>query len=328
MTAVASSAPFAFIRHRLARHRLVRVIGVRLLTGVVVLWGAATLAFLAMHGVKGDPALAALGPDANPTPEVLRQIRLEYGLDQPWYVQYLTYLGRLAHGDLGQSYVLRTSVATAIGQQIGQTVQLALSAAIIAVVLAVVVGTLTAKRGPVIRSATSGIALVFASMPSFAVGLALLVAFSFTLHWFPVSGNQGLASLVLPSFAMALPIAAVLTQILRASLEDVLEQPFILTARTRGMRDAAVRVRHGLRHALIPLVTMTGFVVGGLLGGAVITETLFVRQGIGRLLINAVQAKDVPIVLGVVLFAALVHVVVNLIVDIVYTAIDPRIETA
>jgi peptide/nickel transport system permease protein len=165
-------------------------------------------------------------------------------------------------------------------------------------------------------------------MPSFAVGLALLVVFSFSLRLFPVSGNQGPESLVLPSLAMALPIAAVLAQVLRGSLEDVLEQPFILTARTRGMRDAGVRLRHGLRHALIPLVTLTGFVVGGLLGGAVITETLFVRQGVGRLLINAVQAKDVPVVVGVVLLAALIHVVVNLIVDVVYSVIDPRIVTS
>lgn len=309
-------------------NRWTRMIGLRVLSGIVVLWGAATLAFLAIHGVGGDPALSALGPDANPTPAVLAQVRAEYGLDKPLLVQYLLYLGRLLHGDLGQSYALHSSVSAAIGQQIGATAQLAGTATAIAVLLAIVVGTFTAGRRRAMRSVASGVELVFASMPSFAVGLALLVVFSFSLRLFPVSGNQGPESLVLPSLAMALPIAAVLAQVLRGSLEEVLEQPFILTARTRGMGDAAVRLRHGLRHALIPLVTLTGFVVGGLLGGAVITETLFVRQGVGRLLINAVQAKDVPVVVGVVLLAALIHVVVNLIVDIVYSVIDPRIVTS
>lgn len=309
-------------------NRWARMILLRVLSGIVVLWGAATLAFLAIHGVGGDPALAALGPDANPTPAVLAQVRAEYGLDKPLAVQYLLYLGRLLHGDLGQSYALHSSVSAAIGQQIGPTAQLAGTATVIAVVLAIVAGTFTAKRGRAVRGVTSGLELVFASMPSFAVGLALLVVFSFSLRLFPVSGNQGPESLVLPSLAMALPIAAVLAQVLTGSLDEVLEQPFILTARTRGMRDAAVRLRHALRHALIPLVTLTGFVVGGLLGGAVITETLFVRQGVGRLLINAVQSKDVPVVVGVVLLAAFIHVVVNLVVDIVYSAIDPRIVTS
>jgi peptide/nickel transport system permease protein len=216
-------------------------------------------------------------------------------------------------------------VAKAIGQQLGPTVQLAVSAAAVAVVLAIVVALATARRRPWIGSLASGIEQVLAATPTFVLGLVLLIIFSFKARLLPVAGNDGLASLILPTVTLALPTAAVLVQVLRAELEEVLEQPFILTARTRGMRDAAVRTHHALRHALVQIVTMSGYVIGSLLGGAVITETLFVRQGVGQLMLNAVNTKDIPLVLGVVVFAALVYVVVNLLVDIGYTIIDPRL---
>jgi peptide/nickel transport system permease protein len=191
----------------------------------------------------------------------------------------------------------------------------------------VTVGVLTAKRGRWIRSGTTGWELVLASMPTFVLGLVLLLVFSIGLGWFPVSGQDGLRSLVLPTFTLALPVSAILTQVLRSELEDVLEQPFVLTARIRGMRDAAVRFRHALRHALIPVVTMSGYVIGWMLGGAVVTESLFNRQGLGQLMLTATTNKDIPLVVGVIIFAALVYVVVNLVVDIVYTLVDPRVVT-
>jgi peptide/nickel transport system permease protein len=204
---------------------------------------------------------------------------------------------------------------------------LAVGAAFVAVVFAVVAAVLTAKRGPWLRSLTTGTELVTASMPTFVLGLVLLIVFAIELKWLPVSGQDGFTSLILPTCTLALPISAVLAQVLRSELEDVLEQPFILTARARGMRDVAVRLRHALRHALLQLVTMAGYVIGGLLGGAVITESLFNRQGLGQLMLTATTNKDIPLVIGVIIFAALVYVVVNLIVDIVYSIVDPRVVT-
>ncbi|WP_155370273.1 ABC transporter permease [Catellatospora vulcania] len=309
--------------------RQLKRIATRFAAGIGVLWGAATLSFVALHATAGDAALATVAGDgANPTQAVLARVRADYGLDQPLWQQYLGYLGRLLRGDLGESYQQRVPVAKAIGEQLGETVQLALAAALVAVVLAVGTAVLTARRRPWIRSAASGTELVLTSFPTFVLGLVLLIVFSFQAGWFPVSGNDGLSALVLPTFTLALPIAATLSQVLRTELEEVLEQPFILTARSRGMRDAGVRLRHALRHALIQIVTMSGFVIGGLLGGAVITETLFVRRGVGQLMLTATTTKDIPLVLGVVLFAAAVYVVVNLVVDIVYGLIDPRVVTA
>lgn len=303
-------------------------IGVRLAAGVGVAWGAATLTFLAVQITPGDPAYAIVGgPEANPSPEVIAQVRAEYGFDQPLLVQYVRYLARLAVGDLGTSYRLQSPVTQVLGEQIGGTVQLAGVAALLAVVLAVVVAVFTARRGPVVRGGATSIELFLASSPSFWLGILLLSVFSYALHWLPSVGNADGRALVLPALTLALPIAAVLSQVLRSSLEEVLEQPFITTARARGLSDAAVRVRHGLRHSLIPLATMTGFVVGGLLGGTVIVESLFTRQGLGRTLLAAVNAKDMPVVLGVVLLSAVVYVVVNLVVDLLYPVLDPRLKT-
>jgi peptide/nickel transport system permease protein len=307
---------------------LAKRVGWRVAAGVGVLWGAATLSFLALHATAGDAALSTVsGQGADPTQAVLQQVRRDYGLDLPLWRQYVDYLGRLVHGDLGESYQQRIPVSQAIGQQLGQTVQLAVGAAVLAVVIAVVVAVLTAKRGPWLRSATTGTELVVASMPTFVLGLVLLIVFSIGLKWLPVSGQDGFRSLVLPTCTLALPIAAVLAQVLRSELEDVLEQPFVLTARARGMRDVTVRLRHALRHALIQLVTMAGYVIGSLLGGAVITESLFNRQGLGQLMLTATTNKDIPLVIGVIIFAAFVYVVVNLVVDIVYSIVDPRVVT-
>lgn len=309
--------------------RYLQRIAVRLALAVVVLWGAATLSFIALQLTAGDPALAILGgPDARPTQEVLDQVRLEYGLNDPVWLQYVHYIGRLARGDLGQSYVLRIPVLDAITQQLGATVQLAVSAGVLAVVSSIGLALLTAHRRPWLRSLFSGVEVVFASTPTFVIGFGLLIVFAFTVPLFPIGGNNGVPALVLPAATLALAVVGTLTQVLRNELEDVLEQPFILTARTRGLTDAAVRVRHALRHALIPTITMSGFLVAALLGGSVVTETLFARQGVGSLLLSAVYAKDIPLVLGVVILSAGVYVVVNLIVDLAYTAIDPRVVTS
>jgi len=297
----------------------------RLRDGVVVLWAAATLTFIAVQQSAGDTALAILGgPDAMPTPAMLAQVRADYGLDEPLWVQYGHYLARLAQGDLGESYRLRIPVSQAIGEQVGATLALASTAALLAVLLALVSALLTANRGRRLRALVSGVELVLSSTPNFVIGTLLLLAFAFYFHVLPPSGSSGWRSLVLPTLALALPIAAVLAQVLRQSLEQVLEQPFITQARARGMSDTAVRLRHALRHALVPLVTLAGYVFASLLGGAVVLELLFGRQGIGRLMLEATGNKDVPLVLGVTLLAAAVYVLVNLLVDLLTQAIDPR----
>lgn len=304
---------------------LFKRIALRLLAGLGVLWGAATLTFLAVNFSGGDTALAILGgPEALPTPELLAQVRVEYGLDQPLIVQYGNYLARLLQGDLGESYRLRIPVAQAISEQIGATLQLSFTAALLAVVLALVCAIWTAKRSRWVRSVASGTELVLSSAPSFVIGILLLLVFSFNWHWLPPSGSVGWRSLILPSIALALPVAAVLTQLLRQSLEDTLEQPFIAMARARGLSETAVRLRHALRHALVPLVTLAGFIFASLLGGAVVIELLFARQGIGRLMLDATTNKDVPMVLGVTLLAAAIYVLVNLAVDLTNRWIDPR----
>lgn len=301
----------------------------RLLAGVGVLWGAATLTFAMLHFSAGDTALAILGgPEALPTPEVLARVRAEYGLDKPLHAQYLDYLGRLASLDLGESYRLRIPVTRAIGQQLAATARLAVVAGALAVFLAILVATVTARRRAWIRSASSGTELVITSIPGFVLGLLLLYVFSFQLRWFPAAGYHGWRSLVLPALTLSIPTAAILAQILRQELEDVLEQPFIVMARARGLSEAGVRLFHALRHALIPLVTLSGFIFASLLGGAVITESLFSQQGVGRLMVEATNNKDVPVVLGVTLFAAAIYVGVNLIVDLLNAFIDPRQKNA
>ena len=302
-----------------------RLILRRLLSGIGVLWGAATLTFLAINLSAGDPAMAILGgPGANPSAELIAQVRAEYGLDQPLIVQYGQYLGRLAQGDLGDSYNLRRPVGQVISGQLGATVQLSLSAAALAVLLAVVVAVLSANRAPWVRSLVSGTELVLSSAPSFVIGLGLLLVVAFGWHLLPPSGSNSWQALILPSVALALPVAAVLSQVLRQELEDTLEQPFIAMARARGLSETGVRLKHALRHALVPLVTLSGFVFASLLGGAVVIELLFSRQGIGRLMLDAANTKDVPLLLGITLLAAAIYVVVNFLVDLINHLVDPR----
>jgi len=306
-----------------------RIVLHRLLTGLGVLWGAATLTFIALNLTGGDIALAILGgPDALPTPEILAQVRREYGLDQPLIVQYGEYLARLAHGDLGDSYRLRIPVTQAIGQQIGATAQLAGLAGLLAISLSIALALVTAKRARWITSLSSGSELVLSSMPSFVLGILLLLLFSFQFPILPPAGADDWRAMVLPTLTLALPIAAVLTQVLRQELDDILDQPFITIARARGLSEAGVRLRHALRHVLTPLVTLSGFIFAGLLGGTVITETLFSRQGVGRLMIDAATNKDVPLVLGITLLAAVVYVFINLLVDLFNTLADPRVARA
>ena len=293
---------------------------------VVVLWGAATLAFVAFRIIPGDPVDVMLGPQAQVSDAVKDGIRSELGLDRPVFEQYGAFLGRLLRGDLGESYQLRQPVTEVIGRQLGPTLQLSALALVIAVLLALASALLV--RGRTGRALASGIELVVLSSPVFWTGLVLLSVFSFQLGWFPVSGARDAAALVLPAVTLALPVAALLSQVLRDGVESAELEPFLTTVRARGATPLRESVHHTLRHASVGGVTLAAYLVGSLLGGAVLVETVFARPGIGRVTLTAITDRDLPVITGVILLSALVFVVVNTVVDLVVPVLDPRLRRA
>jgi peptide/nickel transport system permease protein len=297
----------------------------RLGASVMVAWGSTTAAFFALHALPGNIADILAG-DLD-YPGLREAIAAEWGLDRSLPAQYFDFLRRIASGDFGTSYELRTPVAEVVASQLWPTVHLAVSAGILALLIAVVVATLTSAQGRAARALASFVELVFASTPVFWLGILLLMAFSFTLQWLPVSGDEGWASLVLPAITLALPTAGLLTQVLREAMEKTLDQPFVVTVRARGLSEWGLRVRHVLRHAALPVMTLGGWLIGGLLGGAVITEKVFGRPGLGTVTLNAVLSHDVPVVLAVVLLAAFIHVAASTLLDLLYVLIDPRLKT-
>lgn len=293
---------------------------------VLVLWGAATLAFAAFRIIPGDPVDVMLGPQAQVSDAVKDGIRADLGLDRPVWEQYGAFLGRLLRGDLGESYQLRLPVTEVIGRQLGPTLQLSALALVIAVVLALASALLI--RGRAGRAVASGVELVVLSSPVFWTGLVLLSVFSFQLGWFPVSGARDAAAIVLPAVTLALPVAALLSQVLRDGIEAAEREPFLLTVRARGAGPLREGVHHALRHASVGGVTLAAYLVGSLLGGAVLVETVFARPGIGRVTLTAITDRDLPVITGVIMLSALVFVVVNTVVDLVVPLIDPRLRTA
>jgi peptide/nickel transport system permease protein len=299
----------------------------RLGASLLVVWGAVTLAFTALHLTPGDIVDVMIGQSVV-TPEVRAQIIQDYGLDKPVYEQYLIYLGRVLHGDLGHSYELHESVASAIGGQLGASLQLAGAGLGLGFVVSFALALLTAGRARWLRGLSSAIELVGISIPTFWAGILLLTVFSFQLGWFPAAGGDGLDGLVLPAVSVAIAVTAMLSQVMREGLELALEEPFVLTARARGLSDLGVRLRHAVRHVLLPVVTLGGWLFGLVLGSLVTVEQVFSRQGLGQLTLNAVGGKDLPLVMGVVVFTGLVYVVVNTTLDLLYVVIDPRLRGA
>ncbi|MFI9526021.1 ABC transporter permease [Micromonospora rosaria] len=298
----------------------------RVAAGLLVLWIAATAAYLALLAAPGDivDSIVGEGPD---TPEIRAEIMREWGLDRPALVQYLDYLWRLAGGDLGRSYLLQRPVAEVIGEQVGPTFTLAAAAAALGVLLALLAALTTAgPRRPWLRRGVSTVELVLVSTPAFLIGIVLLSVLSFRFGLFPVSGDQGLAALVLPAVTLALPIAGLLAQVLRDSLDRALEEPFVLTARARGVVERVVLLRHVLRHALLPVVTLAGWQFSLLIGSTIIVEQVFGRPGLGQVVLNAVTSGDMPVVLAVVTLSAAVYVAVNTLADLAYLLVDPRLR--
>jgi len=296
----------------------------RLVAAIPVLFGVSLLAFSMTHLTPGDPVKIMLGERA--TAEDVARLRLELGLDRPLPVQYLSFVSRALRGDLGTSLRSGQPVAREIGDRIGATATLTLAAMGIAILVGVLLGTLAAiQRSSAVDALIMMIALVGISMPTFWSGLLLILLFSLTLGWFPIT-DGGWSGLVLPAVTLGLPAAAVLARLTRSALQEVLNQDFVRTAHSKGVAATAVVARHALRNALIPVVTIIGLQFGNLMAGSVIVESVFARAGIGRFAVNAIMARDLPQVQGIVLFAGVIYVVINALVDVVYAAIDPRIS--
>lgn len=291
---------------------------------VVVLWGAATLAFLAFRVIPGDPVSVMLGPQAQVSDAVKDAIRAELGLDRPPLEQYVTFIGQLARGDLGESYQLRMPVTEVIGRQLAPTLQLAALALLIAVILALAVAVLV--RGAAARTVAAAVELVILSSPIFWIGLVLLSVFAFGLGWFPVSGARNPATIVLPAVTLALPVAALLSQVLRDGLLQAERMPFAETVRARGADRTWFTLRHGLRHGAAGAITLAAYLTGSVLGGAVLVETVFARAGLGRVTLAAITNRDLPVITGIILLSAIVFVVVNVVVELLHPYLDPRVR--
>jgi peptide/nickel transport system permease protein len=310
-------------RGRRGWRRLVRALA----SGVLVLWGAATVTFVAINAMPGNPAVAMAGGAAShPSRAVIAAVTREYGFDQPLVVQYLLYLLRLVEGNLGFSSSQKMPVADVIAESIWPTIVLTASALVLAWILAILSSLLTVRRGRLGTSVGSGLEVLSAALPQYWLGILLLEIFAFSLGWIPATGGDGAVGLVLPAVTLAIPLAGFLSQVTRDEFDLALEQPFVLTARARGMSDGGVRLRHALRHAILPGLTLSGWALGSLISGAVIVETLFSRNGLGGLLLVAVTQEDMPLTVGVTLIVALVYVVANIVVDALYLVADPRLR--
>lgn len=305
---------------RLAQRAVLRLAG-----GVLVLWAVATLTFFALRLMPGDPVLAILGgPSGNPTAETIAEATREYGLDKPLAVQYGLYLGRLVQGDLGVSYSQHLPVTRVLAEQSWPTLELTVTSLVLAWLMVLALTVLTAGRQRWLGRLASLAETLAAALPHFWLGILLLAVFAFGLRLFPPAGSDGWRTLILPSVALAIPLAGFIGQVTRESLELTLEQSFILTARTRGLSDVAVRFKHALRHAILPGVSLSGWAIGALISGAVVIEVIFSRKGLGRQLYQAVQAQDLPLTIGISLVVAAGYVLANILVDLLYQWIDPR----
>jgi ABC-type dipeptide/oligopeptide/nickel transport system permease component len=299
----------------------------RLLTSLLVLFGVSILVFSIIHLVPGDPVSAMTGRQ-KVSAEQAAELRQKFGLNDPIPVQYLNYVSKVLHGDLGQSLRNKVPVSEAIFEQLPSTIQLAFSALILASVIGLILGVLAATRqGTWVDSLSMTLSVSGMSIPTFWLGLLFIFFFSVRLGLLPsTSTGNNLKSLILPTLTLGLPEAAIISRVVRASMLDVLNKEYITTARAKGLREYLVVLRHALRNALIPVVTFIGLQMGYLLAGSTIVESIFARQGIGRLAVSAIAARDYPMVQGVVLVTATVYVLINTMTDMFYSVINPQIR--
>lgn len=297
---------------------------------LLVLVGVSILTFGLMYFTPGDPARQILREQMGrePPEETVQEFRERHGLNDPLPVQYADWMWGILHGDLGQSfYGERTPVSSMIVDRVPQTAELAVASMIIALLIAFPAGIISAVHQGRIPDYLSQIAALFGlSMPNFWLAYMLIIVFALILNWFPVAGVGGIGHLVLPAVTMGTAMAAVITRLLRSSMLEVLDEDYIRTARSKGLKGRIVTYKHALKNALIPVVTIIGLQFGAILNGAVIVEMVFQRPGLGKLLIDSIFARDYPVVQGLVLLVAVIFVVTNFLVDITYRYIDPRIS--
>jgi ABC-type dipeptide/oligopeptide/nickel transport system permease component len=307
------------------RERMLTYIARRVALTVPVLFGVVTLVFALIHLVPGDPAQAMLGESAPPADLV--ELRARLGLDQPLPIQYERYLVGVLHGDLGTSFRYGTPVSQEIAARVGPTAQLAVVAMVVAVLFAVPLGVIGALyQGKWVDEVATGVSLAGIAMPNFWLGPVLAIVFAVQLGWLPVSGTGSWRHFVLPAVTLGAALAAMTARITRASVIEELRELYVLAARARGLSATRAVVRHALRNSLIPVVTVLGLQLGSVLTGTIITETIFSWPGVGRLLIQAINFRDYPLVQGCILLIATTYVAMNLAVDVVYAWLDPRIR--
>jgi len=298
----------------------------RLLSALPVIFGVLTITFAVMYLLPGDPAsimLARSGASA----EQIARLRSELGLDDPLLTQYTRYLGKAIQGDFGVSISSAEPVFSKILKALPKTLELALAAMLISLPIGTLLGVLAAVyQNRWIDRVLVAISSIGVAMPSFWFGLMLILLFSVTLKWLPASGQGTLKQLILPATVLGFGAMGSTTRTARASMVEILRQDYMRTARAKGLAEKVVIIRHGLRNALIPIVTMVGLQFGWLVSGSFIVEVVFARQGIGRILINAIEAKDLPVVQGGVFYIAVMYILLNLVVDLSYGFVDPRIR--
>lgn len=314
------------------RDKMIGLIVRRLLQLVLLLVGISFIVFMSMHIAPGDPATIIAGPTA--TASDLEAIRADMGLDRPVLVQYFDYLGGILHGDFGYSFQTSQSVTDAILTRFPNTIKLAAASMVVAIIIGIVAGIISAiKQNSWIDVTSTTFALGGVSIPNFWLGTMLILIFAVNLQWLPVGGLsapiytiEGIKQLILPAITLGTASAALIARMTRSSMLEVIKSDYIRTAKAKGVKQRSVIWIHALRNALIPVVTIIGINFGALLGGTIITEQVFAINGVGRLMIDAIAARDFPIVQGTVLLVAAIFVIVNLIVDIIYAFIDPRIS--
>jgi ABC-type dipeptide/oligopeptide/nickel transport system permease component len=304
---------------------MLRYIFKRLSMLIPVLLGVSVVSFSLLHIVPGDPAVLLAGEDANP--EFIEAVRQEYGFDQPLYVQYWRFISNAAQGDFGVSIRNREPVVNLLMQRFAFTVQLSFLSIVIAAVIGLIAGVISATRQYSLFDNFSMVGALFGiSMPIFWLGLLLMLVFSVHLRWLPAGGSGELRHLILPAVALGAASAAVIARMTRASMLEIIRQDYIRTARANGLREWVVIYRHALKNAMIPVITVFGLEFGYMLGGAVLTETVFSLPGVGRLMVEGIFQRDYAVVQSSMLLVASTFVLVNLLTDIAYALFDPKIR--
>lgn len=297
----------------------------RIISAIIVIFGISILSFFLIHLIPGDPVKIMLG--LNASPEQVAKLTHHLGLDKPLLVQYLQYINNVFHGDFGTSLKTGRPVLTEILDRFPETIKLAATGMVFAVIIGIALGILAAKyKDTIIDTFCTGLATLGVSIPSFWLGILLILVFSVKLSWFPIADGTGFRSLILPAITLGVVMSTMISRLTRNGMVEVLSNDFIRTARSKGLEERHILFRHAFRNVLIPIITVIGLQIAALLGGTVIIEQVFNWPGLGTLSIGAIMSRDFPMIQGTVLFMGAVYVSVNILVDIVYSLIDPRVK--